>query len=395
MPTTVSSEASLLETVLEPQNMQRLRGSGYLIKDSGVRDSRRAKPPPEPRGQTRQKIAETLGAWYQAAGLATRRGTSPVAEPDMHDGVKTIPKIKVKALVTDLKVSRGGTYLQFDFKTNVPCIPLVCVSRGPLDAVKVDGSYKLKGEPEQTSLLGSLLSGHRTTHSLAVMDLKPRWKNNSNPYRYVILLKPKEDDRPWVPAKGSEKTMRRHVVVTVDSVHVLDDADMLGAGEMYFKSQLGHPGFNFMVPGNSLAFAIHPATDTGGGTGEGFMYVSSGDVVPLGFHLLAKEVREKVEHTFSAVENDAGSGWPGSLPTHGTNRMPDKYEGTYNTGSFEATSAHWTYNVDGGTLMSGKSGDPLWQREWYSVAYSRHVSGGITTDLEYVISGSIIVFYAF
>lgn len=395
MPTTASSEAGLLKSVLERQNMQRLRASGYLIKDSGVRDSRRAKPPPEPRRQTRQKIAETLAAWYEAAGqVPTRRGARPVAEPDMHDGVKTLPKFKVKALVTDLKVTRGGTYLQFDFKTTVPCIPLVCVSRGPLDVVKVGGSYKLKGEPEQTSLLGSLLSGHKTKHSLAVMNLKPRWKTNSNPYRYVILLKPKEEGYPWVPAKGNEKTLRRHVVVTVDSVHVLDDADMLGAGEMYFKSQVGHPGFNFMAPGNSLDFAIHPATDTGGGTGEGFMYVNSGDVVPIGFHLLAKEVREKVEHTFSAVENDVDT-LPGSLPTHGTNRMPDKYEGTYNTGKFEATSAHWTYNVDGGTLMSGKSGDPLWQREAYSVAYARHVSGGITTDLEYVISGSIIVFYAF
>lgn len=391
-----SSEAEFFRKALEPDTVKRLQASRYLIKDARVRDRRRAKLPPEPKVQTRETIAETLGAWYEAAGLARKRpGARPVAEPDMHDGVKTLPKIKVKALIRDLKVTRGGTFLQFDFKTTVPCIPLVCASRGPLDVVKVGGSYKLVGEPEHTSLLGSMFSGHKTAHSVALIDLKPRWKFNEAPYNYVILLKPKDSNRPWEPVKGSEKTARRHVVLTVNQVKVLDATDFDGAGEMYFKSQIGHPGFNFNIPGNSLDFAIYPATENEGGAGGGFMHVSSGDAVPVKFTLIGKEIREKFQHTFSAVESDAGSIWPGSLPTHGGNRQPDKYEGTYDTGNFEAASAWWTYDVNAGTLMSGKNGDPLWQREAYSVDYMRHVTGGITTDLEYIISGKIIVLYGF
>jgi hypothetical protein len=388
-------EIEQLRMFLEPGQQQRLRRSGYLVKDTDAGDRRRAKQPPQSRAQTREQIAGTLSNWYKAAGLEKKRGRgSPHAEPDMHDGVKKMPgKIKVKALVNDLKVTSGGTFLQFDFKTTVPCIPLVCARQGPLDVVKVDGSYKLNAEPEYTSLLGSMFSGYKTKHSVSLIDLKPRSKFNNAMYRYVILLKPKEENYPWIPAKGGALTLRRHVILTVDNAHVLDATDFDGAGEMYFKTQLGHPGFNFNVPGNSLDFAIHPATNQQGGAGEGFMHVSSGDVVPLNFNLFGKEIREGVEHTFSAVENDV-FGWPGSLPTHGTDRKPDKYEGTYDTGKFEAASAHWTYNVNGGTLMSGKNGDPLRDREQYSVEYKRLVSGGVTTDLKYVISGWISVIYS-
>jgi hypothetical protein len=397
MPKKLSpEEAERFRKALEPGLKKRLGRTGYLINDDGAADRRRAKPPPERDTQSRAEIADTLSVWYKAAGLARKREpASPGVQPDMHDGVKKLPqKIKVKALVNDLKVTSGGTFLQFDFKTTVPCIPLICARQGPLDVVKADGSYKLTAEPEYTSLLGAMFSGHRTSHSIALTNLKPRSKFNNQMYRYVILLKPKEENYPWIPAKGGALTLRRHVILTVDNAHVMDATDFDGAGEMYFKSQLGHPGFNFNIPGNSLDFAIHPATNQQGGAGDGFMHVSSGDVVPLNFNLFGKEIREGIEHTFSAVESDAGSAWPGSLSTHGTDRKADKYEGTYDTGKFEAASAHWTYKVDGGTLMSGKNGDPLREREQYSVEYARQVSGGVTTDLKYIIHGRITVFYS-
>lgn len=390
MPTRLSSrKADILKKALEPESIKRLEKSGYLIKDPNVKERRRAKLPPARKAPTRKEITKTLAAWYQAAGLEKKRWPkAPGSEPDVDDGVKKLPKFKFKALVRNLKVTRGGTFLQFDFKTTVPCIPLVCASRGTL----YWSGKKLIGTPQHTSLLGTAFSGYKTTHSVALIDLEPR---GLSPYNYVILLKPKEDDSPWEPAEGSAHTLRRHVFVTVDKVQMLDAADFGGTGEMSFKSQIGHPGFDCTTPGNSLDFARHPAGNDPGGAGGGQMYVSSGDMVPLNFKLLGMNIGDSIEHTFSTLERDAGSFWPGSLDTYGSKPQPDKWEGTYDIGSWEAASGKWTYNVDGGTLMSGKNGDSLMNRERYSVSYVRHVAGGNTTDLNYFVYGKIRVIYAF
>jgi hypothetical protein len=168
----------------------------------------------------------------------------------------------------------------------------------------------------------------------------------------------------------------------------------MASGEMYFKTQIGHPGFNFNQPGKSLDHAIYPAEGDPGGAGHGFMNVGSGDVVPVGLKLDGHAMRDGFDHTFSVVERDV-SDWPGSLDTYGLDREPDKYAGTYETGTFEANSSHWSYDIDGRTYMSGKSGDPLSQRETWVADYVRHVAPNKLTDLEYYIYGSILVYYDF
>jgi hypothetical protein len=189
----------LLKKILEPKKLKRLGKSGYRIADSRVKDGRRAKLPPARKAPARKAIAKTLAAWYRVAGLEKkRRPKTPGTEP-ADDGIKKVPKFKIKASVTNLKLARGGTFLQFDFKTTVPCIPLICARRGPLGVVQVGDSYKLIGEPEYTSLLGSAFSGYKISHSVALIDMQPSVRFNDDPYHFVILLKPEDKDRAWLP----------------------------------------------------------------------------------------------------------------------------------------------------------------------------------------------------
>lgn len=355
--------------IFTKEDIKRIKKNAYLDIGEGVRDKRRSRMPPARKSMTAAQIAAVLKK-------AERRYPVKIPRPDMHEPVR----------VENLVFEKGGTFGSFRFTTSVDCWAIVgAVDSGELHAEPNSKTgWDFSTAPEYLNLDG-ILGPAGKDHELALVDLMP-----DRTYHFMIKLIPKDKSKPflWEPSVGSFSTSRRHALIRVDKVWMIDAADFGGTGEMFFSSQVGFPGFFFHEPGNSLDHDEYPSNRTA-------VEVSSGKWVNTNLRMFAAHVSDGVELAFSVIEQDFGSIWPSSLDTHGTGGYPaDTYFGVFDHGDLEANSRSWRIRLDGGTYMS--PGSSLAQREVYITGFAYHVAPKEdVTDLEYDIHGSIQVFYDF
>lgn len=378
-------EDEALARVLNKDTAARLEKEAYLDIGTGVKDSRRSRLPANPKPQTAADYAALVRDMDKSTGTDRRKKPSaPIVAPDMHDGE---PELAIQGL----KVNHGGTFVTLEFKTDVACKAYVGVGQGFFTAVinYKTGNYDFSNQPEAFGFTPK----YGTQHKVSVPYLKP----DTN-YKFVILLafqdQSHQDTNKWKPVQGNFKTGRRHVIVKINKIDMIDAADFGGTGEVQLRTQIGKPGFDKSTPGNSIDHTGYPLPG-------GFVKMKSGKSYPLNLKMIGFDVGDAIELTFGVLEQDEG-GWTVVFPfifnladTSGTGNQTDAYLGTFDTGSYEANSGSWTYTFPNTTFMSGGANTPLASRETYTVETIRHVPPAGVTDLEYTIHGTFTVFYDF
>lgn len=131
--------------------------------------------------------------------------------------------------IFNVELARAPTRVRFRFETFWPCYARVEVYR------MVTGELDLDMEKENLLRVGHELFGSpKVSHDVLITELGQEQR-----FWYRISVPRKTPDFPdakgFVRSRGEFFTPRRDTIVTVDRIHVMDDSDTTGEGELSFS----------------------------------------------------------------------------------------------------------------------------------------------------------------
>ncbi|MCB1992199.1 MAG: hypothetical protein KDG49_12140 [Geminicoccaceae bacterium] len=131
--------------------------------------------------------------------------------------------------IFNVQLARAPTRVRFGFQTFWPCYARVEVYR------MVTGELDLDMEKENLLRVGYELFGSpKVSHNVLITELGQEQR-----FWYRISVPRKTPDFPdakgFVRSRGEFFTPRRNTIVTVDRIHVMDDSDTSGEGELTFS----------------------------------------------------------------------------------------------------------------------------------------------------------------
>jgi hypothetical protein len=265
--------------------------------------------------------------------------------------------------------TRGGTFLQFDFRTTAPAEVMICLSTTWIEpAPSASGGWTVDGSVERLAF-----SPEGVNHSVVAKGLDP-----DTVYFVVILLSPPDEYNiaGWLPHHTFNQTLKRKVTVSIPMIFMIDDSDDLSAGDLAFRFQIGDPDANFNVAGNTWDHEEDPSP-------SGFHQIDSGDDYWPIVNLHGVDVGTEVKVAVSCLDNDSMYG--------GGFNTPDVFMGTGDNDIAEWNSGWWIFDVSGGTDMS--PGDTPHENEQFSFDFIKTVSESDESCLEYQVWGSVSVSY--
>ncbi len=303
-------------------------------------------------------------------------------EPIVPDANTKAGKDPISVLKSNATV--GGTFIKVGWSASQVVGAFVYLSEDPIEL-----SYDTEGFPNPSGpyLHATTVDENQGTE-VVFTDLNPDRK-----YFYAIL--PHNDSSlgngQVITHYRVAKTLKRSVSIETTILEVVDDSDDLSDGEMAFTFLLMPATIHPKEAGitDLFDFVRLPGLSGNEGAGEGYLCVSSGEILTPSIILKADDVGDKIRFAVSGYDDDV-SGVYDVLPLP----YPFEYTGAYDTHHGEANANFWTIDIDGGTFETiADDSKDFSSMEKFELKLKAAAPENDITCLEFKVHFTVSVFY--
>jgi hypothetical protein len=308
-------------------------------------------------------VVSAVAPRLTAETIAVATTPTPAVFTPIKPKLKLAPAAPTRMMLTE----RGGTFITLRFMCSETEVPLVAISKVPLQVAKnAAGYWQIVNSDD---VLDSQIDAPYLYKSFTFIDLEP-----DTEYFYAILI---YGNPSAPPGLGSVHTRVRHVTISFVWVQVHDDSDDAGAGELAFRYQLFDVDAMYWLPDISLEHYNDPPS--------GYIGVASGDHHLPNVNLHLAGIGDEVMVAISALEDDAPSDF-------GTNHEYDLYLGDGANDDYEWNSGVIVVPLGSRTMTTPGAGGYEGKEELHST-FEIHVPETDDTCLEYSLYGEVHMTY--